>query len=144
MDLGIAGKRAAVAAASKGLGLGVAEALAAEGARVAICGRDRTTIEAAAQRVGSGAVGIVADVSTVEGAAGFVRDARARLGGIDILVPNAGGPPAGDFAHTTVDQYLAAFELNCRGAIAMCYEAVPAMRAQRWGRVVAITSIAVR
>jgi len=144
VDLGIAGKRAAVAAASKGLGLGVAEALAAEGARVAICGRDRTTIEAAAQRVGSGAVGIVADVSTVEGAAGFVRDARARLGGIDILVPNAGGPPAGDFAHTTVDQYLAAFELNCRGAIAMCYEAVPAMRAQRWGRVVAITSIAVR
>jgi 3-oxoacyl-[acyl-carrier protein] reductase len=73
-----------------------------------------------------------------------VRDARAALGGIDILVPNAGGPPPGDFAHTTVDQYLDAFELNCRGAIAMCYDAVPEMREREWGRVVAITSIAVR
>ena len=73
-----------------------------------------------------------------------MRDTRAALGGIDILVPNAGGPPAGDFAHTNVDQYLDAFELNCLGAIAMCYEAVPAMRERKWGRVVAITSIAVR
>ncbi|HEY5170638.1 MAG TPA: SDR family oxidoreductase, partial [Acidimicrobiia bacterium] len=75
---------------------------------------------------------------------GFVRDARAALGGIDILVLNAGGPPPGDFAHTSVGQYLDAFELNCRGAIAMCYEAVPEMQERRWGRVVAITSIAVR
>ena len=57
---------------------------------------------------------------------------------------NAGGPPPGDFAHTTVDQYLDAFELNCHGSIAMCYEAVPEMRERKWGRVVAITSIAVR
>jgi 3-oxoacyl-[acyl-carrier protein] reductase len=144
VDLGIAGRRAAVAAASKGLGFGVAQALAAEGVRVAICGRNRETVESAASRIGFDAVAIVADVSTVDGATGFVRDAGAALGGIDILVPNAGGPPPGDFAHTTVDQYLDAFELSCRGAIAMCYEVVPAMRAQRWGRVVAITSIAVR
>ena len=89
-------------------------------------------------------VPIVADLSTPDGAAGFVRDARAALGGIDILVANAGGPPPGNFASVTVDQYLAAFELNCRSTIAMCYEAVPAMREQQWGRVVAITSIAVR
>ncbi len=57
---------------------------------------------------------------------------------------NAGGPPAGDFSGTTVDQYLDAFKLNCLGAIAMCYEAVPEMRERKWGRVVAITSIAVR
>ena len=144
MDLGIAGKRAAVAAASKGLGLGVARALAAEGVHVAICGRNRDRIDAAAYDVGAGAVPIVADVSNVDGAAGFVRDARSALGGIDILVLNAGGPPAGDFAHTTVDQYLAAFELNCHGAIAMCYEGVPEMRERKWGRVLAITSIAVR
>jgi 3-oxoacyl-[acyl-carrier protein] reductase len=144
MDLGIAGRRAAVAAASKGLGFGVAQALAAEGVRVAICGRDRATIDAAAAQLGPDAVGIVADVSTVDGARGFVRDAGAALGGIDILVPNAGGPPPGDFAHTNVEQYLDAFELNCRGAIAMCYDVVPAMREQQWGRVVAITSIAVR
>ena len=76
---------------------------------------------------------IVADVSTADGAAGFVRDAREALGGIDILVANAGGPPAGDFARTTVEQYLDAFELNCLSTIAMCYEAVPAMRERRVG-----------
>ena len=144
MDLGISGRRAAVAAASKGLGLGVAQALAAEGVTVAVCGRHRETVEAAAAGIGAGAIPIVADVSHVEGATGFVRDARAALGGIDILVLNAGGPPPGDFAHTTVDQYLDAFELNCRGGIAMCYEAVPEMRERKWGRVLAITSIAVR
>jgi 3-oxoacyl-[acyl-carrier protein] reductase len=142
VDLGLNGKRAVVAAASKGLGFGFAQALAREGVRVAICGRDEATITAAAREIGG--VPIVADVSTVDGATGFVRDARAELGGIDILVPNAGGPPPGDFEHTTVDQYLQAFELNCHGAIAMCYEAVPEMRERRWGRVVAITSIAVR
>lgn len=144
MDLGIAGRRAAVAAASKGLGFGVAQALAAEGVQVALCGRRRDTIDAAAAEIGHGAVPIVADVADIDGAAGFVRDARAALGGLDILVLNAGGPPPGDFAHTTVDQYLEAFELNCRGGIAMCYEAVPAMQQQGWGRVIAITSIAVR
>ncbi len=144
MDLGIAGRCAAVSAASRGLGFGVAEALAAEGVRVAICGRDAGSVADAAARIGNGAVAITADVTRPDGAAGFVRDARDALGRVDILVTNAGGPPAGDFAHTTVDQYLDAFELNCRGAIAMCYEAVPAMRERRWGRVVAITSIAVR
>ena len=144
MDLGIAGRRAAVAASSKGLGFGVAAALVAEGVRVAICGRDADTIEAAAARLGTGAVPIVADLSTPAGAAGFVRDADDALGGVDILVANAGGPPPGNFASVTVDQYLEAFELNCHSTIAMCYEAVPAMREQHWGRVVAITSIAVR
>jgi 3-oxoacyl-[acyl-carrier protein] reductase len=144
VDLGIAGRRAAVAAASKGLGFGVAQALVDEGAHVAICGRERDTIEAAAARLGHGTAAIVADVSTPEGASGFVRDARAALGGVDILVTNAGGPPPGDFEHTTLEQYADAFELNCRSAIAMCYEVVPEMRAQHWGRIVAITSIAVK
>jgi 3-oxoacyl-[acyl-carrier protein] reductase len=144
MDLGIAGRRAAVAASSKGLGYAVARALAAEGVRVAMCGREADTIQAAAENVGSDAVPIVADVSTPAGATGFVRDAHAALGGVDILIANAGGPPPGNFASVTVDQYLDAFELNCRSTIAMCYEAVPAMRAQQWGRVVAVTSIAVR
>ncbi len=144
MDLGIAGRRAAVAASSKGLGLAVAHALAAEGVRVAICGRHEDSVDAAAAGIGRGAVPIVADVSTVAGASGFVRAARAALGGVDILVPNAGGPPPGTFSTVTVDQYREAFELNCQSTIAMCYEAVPAMREQGWGRVVAITSIAVR
>ena len=144
MDLGISGKRAAVAAASQGLGFATAAALAAAGVHVAICGRRPDEVNAAAERLGGGAVPLVADVSTAEGATGFVRDARGALGGIDILVANAGGPPAGDFEHTTIDQYLEAFKLNCLSSIAMCYEVVPEMRAQKWGRVVAITSLAVR
>src|SRR5436190_22775156 len=144
MELGIAGKRAAVAAASRGLGYAVAQALLGEGVQVAVCGRHAETIEAAASALGDTVVPLVADMSTPEGAEGFVRDARAALGGIDILVANAGGPPPGNFSSVTVDQYLDAFELNCHSTIAMCYEAVPEMRERKWGRVVAITSIAVR
>src|SRR5436190_7004313 len=144
MELGIAGKRAAVAAASRGLGYAVAQALLGEGVQVAVCGRHAETIEAAASALGDTVVPLVADMSTPEGAEGFVRDARAALGGVDILVANAGGPPPGNFSSVTVDQYLDAFELNCHSTIAMCYEAVPEMRERKWGRVVAITSIAVR
>lgn len=144
MDLGIAGKRAAVAAASRGLGFGVAAALAAEGVRVAMCGRNRATIEAAARRVGDDAVPLVADVSTPTSAAAFVRAAADALDAVDILVTNAGGPPPGTFATTELEQYQTAIELNCLSVIAMCDAAVPAMQAQGWGRVVAITSIAVR
>jgi 3-oxoacyl-[acyl-carrier protein] reductase len=143
VNLGIEGRRAVVAAASRGLGLATAEALRAEGAEVAICGRTAATVEAAAAR--TGLVPLVADVSTAEGAAGFVREAREALGGIDILVANAGGPPPGRFADVTDPaEYARAFELNCLSTIAMCTEAVPVMQAQQWGRVVAITSIAVR
>src|SRR6186713_1454166 len=95
MDLGLAGRRAAVAAASAGLGLAVADALHAEGVAVAICGRDPKRLAAAAE--GRDVVAIEADVSTPEGAAGFVRDARDALGGVDIVVGNASGPPGGGF-----------------------------------------------
>jgi 3-oxoacyl-[acyl-carrier protein] reductase len=142
MDLGIAGRRAAVAAGSAGLGLAVARSLLAEGVDVAICGRGAERVAAATAH---GVVGLVADVSTPEGAAGFVRAARDALGGIDILVGNAGGPPGGGFADFPDPQsYADAFALNALSTIAMCQEAVPAMRAQRWGRVLAITSIAAR
>lgn len=119
MNLGIGGKRAAVAAASRGLGFGVAAALAAEGVHVAMCGRHRDTIEEAARHVGADAVPLVADVATPASA-------------------------AGTFATTELEQYQTAIELNCLSVIAMCDMAVPAMQARGWGRVVAITSIAVR
>ena len=92
MDLGIEGKRAIVAASSKGLGFACASALAAEGARVVVSGRDAATVQDAATRIG--AVGIVADVSTPAGATALVDAGREALGGVDILVANAGGPPA--------------------------------------------------
>ncbi|MFN7953536.1 MAG: SDR family oxidoreductase [bacterium] len=144
MDLGIAGKRAAVAAGSAGLGFATAEALAREGARVAICGRDRARVEDAAARLGGGAIALTIDVSDPTNAARFVSEAGAALGGVDILVTNAGGPPPGDFAGTPFERYPDALALNLLSVVAMCKEAVPAMQARRWGRVLAITSIAVR
>ena len=144
MDLGIAGRRAAVAAASAGLGLGAARALAAEGVKLALCGRDRDRIEAAAAEIGADAVPRGADVGTTDGARGFVAAAREALGGVDILVCNAGGPPPGNFASTDLEAYEAALSLNLMSTVAMCREAVPEMQERGWGRVVAITSLGVR
>jgi 3-oxoacyl-[acyl-carrier protein] reductase len=144
METGLAGRRAAVAAASQGLGFASARALAAEGARVAICGRSNDRIEEAAARIGHGAVPLVADVSTPDGARRFVVEARDALGGLDVLVTNAGGPPPGTFATAPFDAYGPALALNLLSVVAMCQEAVPGMQAQRFGRVVAITSISVR
>jgi 3-oxoacyl-[acyl-carrier protein] reductase len=144
MDLGIAGRRAAVAAASQGLGFASAAALAAEGVRVAICSRDKGRIEEAAERIGGEAVPLVADVGTPAGAAGFVQAAREALGGVDVLVTNAGGPPPGNFESTGIESYSEALDLNLMSVVAMCKAAVPEMRERGWGRVVAITSLAVR
>lgn len=147
MELGISGRRAAVAAASAGLGLASARALAADGVRVALCGRDQARLDeavASIREAGGDAVAVQADVSTIEGATGFVNDAADALGGIDILVPNAGGPPPGTFASTDIGAYASAIELNLLSTVAMCKAAVPAMQSQGWGRVVAITSISVR
>ena len=133
-----------MAAGSSGLGLASAAALAAEGVEVAICGRDEDRLAAAAARIGDRCTPIVADVGTLDGAAGFVEQATEALGGVDILVPNAGGPPLGTFESTPVDAYQAALDLNLMSVVAMCKAAVPAMQAQGWGRVVAITSVSVR
>jgi 3-oxoacyl-[acyl-carrier protein] reductase len=144
MDLSLRGRRAAIAGASAGLGLATARALAAEGAHVTICSRDRDRIDAAARSIDGDVTPIVADVGTVAGATDFVEQARRALGGVDVLVANAGGPPPGTFASTDVDAYRTAVELNLLSVVAMCRAAVPAMQQQHWGRVVAITSIAVR
>jgi 3-oxoacyl-[acyl-carrier protein] reductase len=143
VDFGLTGRRAAVAGASAGLGLATAEALAAEGADVAICGRNAERLHAVANERGFHA--IEADVSNTDGAAAFITGARDALGGIDILVANAGGPPGGGFRDfRDPQQYADAFTLNALSTITMCLEAVPEMRAQSWGRIVAVTSIAAR
>jgi 3-oxoacyl-[acyl-carrier protein] reductase len=146
VDLGIGGRRAAVAASSGGLGLASARALVADGVRVAICGRDEERVAAAVDELGQvgDATGLVADVSTSAGATAFVEEAAAALGGIDILVANAGGPPTGGFDAMDLDAYRSALELNLLSTVAMCRAAVPAMRSAGWGRVVAITSVSVR
>jgi 3-oxoacyl-[acyl-carrier protein] reductase len=146
MDLGLRGRTAAVAAASAGLGLASAAALVEAGVRVAICSRDEGRVAAASEGFGGPehAIPLVADVSTAAGATAFVAAATEALGHVDILVTNAGGPPAGTFASTALDAYDAALQLNLLSVVAMCKAAVPPMQSRGWGRVVAITSVSVR
>ena len=144
MDLGIQGKKAAVAASSTGLGFGCARALLEDGAEVAICSRSEERIREAAAELGAGAIPIVADMSTEDGARSFVEQAREKLGQVDILVANAGGPPPGSPATTSIDGYRQALDLNLLSTIVMCQAALPGMRERGWGRIVAITSIGAR
>ena len=133
-----------MAASSAGLGLAVAQALAAEGCEVVISGRDPQRLARAAERV-PGAQPVVADVSDVAGAEAFVAEAREALGGgIDILVANAGGPPDGGYDAFEPADYLEAVQLNLMSVVAMCYAVTAEMRKRRWGRILAITSVTVR
>ena len=143
MELGLLGRRALVTGASSGLGLACAQALAAEGASVVVSSRSADRLASAAATM-AGATPIVADVSSPAEVERLIADAESALGGIDILVANAGGPPPGDFASTDLDQYEPALRLNLLSTVAMCKAIVPTMQRQGWGRVVAITSISVR
>ncbi|MCX6515417.1 MAG: SDR family oxidoreductase [Actinobacteria bacterium] len=144
MELGLTGKTAAVAAGTAGLGLGTAKALAVDGVRVLVCGRDENRLQKALVEIGHGAIGFVCDVSTDVGGREFAERAIAMLGSVDILVANGGGPPPGGFAQTPEAQYLEALQKNLLSVVAMCQVAVPPMRERGWGRVLAITSVAVR
>ncbi|MCY4133797.1 MAG: SDR family oxidoreductase [bacterium] len=143
MDLGISGRRALVAASSAGLGLATAATLAEAGCQVVMNGRDPDRLNQAADGV-PGAIPIVGDVSDAVGATSLVEAATEALGGIDILVTNAGGPPGGDWANTDTDLYPIALDLSLMSVVAMTKAAVPPMQAQGWGRVLAITSVSVR
>ncbi|MCA1647435.1 MAG: SDR family oxidoreductase [Chloroflexi bacterium] len=150
MDLGLRGKTAIVAAASKGLGKGVARALAAEGANVAMFSRDEASIRAAADEVqaeaGDGAqiLGLAADVTRSIDMERVVNLAVERFGGVDILFNNAGGPKPGVFDTLSDDDWQLAFELNLMSAIRLTRLCLPHMRAKHWGRVITSTSSSVK
>ena len=144
MDLGIAGRWALVCGASRGLGYGCARALAGEGANVVINARDAQTLKAAAQRIGeqTGAtvVAVACDITTAAGRA----EALAACPQVDILVTNAGGPAPGDFRHWTRDDWIAAVDANMLTPIELIKATVDAMISRRFGRIVNITSSAVK
>ena len=148
MDLGISGKIALVTAASRGLGRGCAEQLAAEKCRVAICSRDGAAAKQAAAEISAKAstevVGFAADMSKVENINRLIEDVRNSLGDPEILVTNAGGPPPGTFASTDLTEYEKALDLNLMSAVHLIHGVTPAMRAKGWGRIIAITSISVK
>ena len=135
-------------AASRGMGRAIAEALAAEGCKLAICSRDPQAIAMTAEAIRS-VHGVEVfhqsvDVSDADTLLAFVADARAALGPISIAVANAGGPPAGRFEDFGSEDWSAAFRLNFLSTWALIRAVLPDMRAQRWGRVVTLTSTSVR
>ncbi|MFC9832915.1 SDR family oxidoreductase [Rhodococcus sp. NPDC127530] len=139
MDLGIRGKTALVAASTGGLGLAVARALAAEGARVAITGRRRERAQEIASSL-DGAVAVEADLSTPDGTATAVGRTEAELGPVDIVVLNGPGPRPGAAATLGADDLAAAFDILLRPHHALVSTVLPGMRERRWGRVLAIGS----
>jgi len=147
MDLGLRGRVALVAGGSKGLGLAIAEELAAEGASVAIVARGRDAIDAACERIrraGGRAHGVAADVSDAQAIARAVDDVRTALGPADILVTNSGGPRSGTFDALSADDWDAAHRLLLTNAVTFTRTVLPEMRARKWGRILTITSIAAK
>jgi 3-oxoacyl-[acyl-carrier protein] reductase len=144
MDLGITGRSALVCAASKGLGRGCAEALARAGVDVTIVARTEDTVRRAAEAIGADASGSVAwvacDITTEEGRA----KALAACPQPDILVNNAGGPPPGDFRDFTRDDWIRALDANMLTPIALIKATIDGMIDRRFGRIVNITSSAVK
>lgn len=144
MDLGIKGKRALVCASSKGLGLGCAEALAQAGVDLVMNARGAEALDASAEKIrnthGVEVVTVVADIATPEGQADVIKAAQ----GVDILVTNAGGPPPGMWSDWQREDFIKALDANMLAPIALMKALMPAMIDKGWGRVVNITSQAVK
>ena len=140
MDLGIAGESALVLSSTRGLGFGCAAALAAEGAKVVINGRDRERGIEAASKLGENAHFVHADISRPSERERLFEEARAHLGTVTILVTNADGPPPGPFTSKGNEDWQAAFELVMLSALDMVQRCLPDMVERRYGRVVNISS----
>lgn len=148
MDLGLKDKVALVVASSQGLGRAVAEELAAEGSSLVVCSRsaDRIaeTATMIADKTGAHVLGVPGDVTSAIDVKRIVDAGFDRFGRIDILVTNAGGPPAGRFDQLSQEQWEAATRLTLFSVVELARAVLPRMKARRWGRILNITSIAVK
>ena len=148
MDLGLRNKIALVAAASRGLGRAVAEELAAEGASLIICARNQQNIERVAGEIagisGATVLGFAADVSDPGDVRRLVQTTIDRFGRVDILVTNSGGPPAGPFETFNQEHWEAATHLLLYSSVNLARAVLPGMKERHWGRILNITSIAVK
>ncbi len=148
MDLGLKGRVALVAAASRGLGQAAARGLAQEGAKLAICARNPAALEGAADEIrratGAEVMTSALDVTAYDQVRQFVAAVVERYGRLDICIANAGGPPARSFAETSIEDWHAAADLNLMSTVYLAKETLPVMQRQQWGRFIAITSVAVK
>lgn len=148
MDLGLRGKVALVAAASRGLGRAIADALATEGASLIVCARGRDELEAAKasieSRTGASVHAVVADVSDRAQLDRLAAEALARWGRVDVLVTNSGGPPSGPFESYDWGAWDAAVNVLLRSAVELTRAVLPGMRERKWGRIINVTSITVK
>jgi 3-oxoacyl-[acyl-carrier protein] reductase len=148
MDLGLKDKSVLVAAASKGIGKATALGFLREGARVTICARDPVALDAARDELqaatGGQIVAVTADVSDPQQLQALVAAATAAHGEIEVLVNNAGGPPAGSHTAITSEQWQQAYELTLQSAVKLTELVLPAMKQAHWGRVVNLSSYSVK
>jgi 3-oxoacyl-[acyl-carrier protein] reductase len=145
MNLGLKDRVALVAASSQGIGRATAEAFAAEGCRIAMCARNRQTLESAAEKIRNQyRVEVIAeafDVTDAGAVSGFVAAVAGKFGGIDICVTNAGGPPARGFLTATLEEWQSAIAMNFLSTVYFAREVIPYMQRKHWGRIITITSI---
>jgi 3-oxoacyl-[acyl-carrier protein] reductase len=148
MDLGLKGRAAIVAAASKGLGRAVAVELAREGADVAICARSAAHLEEAAAQIkkdtGREVFWQALDVTDYAAVKRYVAAVEKLFGRVDICVTNAGGPPAKKFADLSVEEWRTAVDLTLMSAVFFAREVLPRMQKNKWGRLLTITSMSVK
>jgi 3-oxoacyl-[acyl-carrier protein] reductase len=148
MDLGLKDARVLVAASSKGLGAAAARRFSLEGARVAVNGRDPATLEKTARVIreesGNEVIAVPGNVSDPDVPALMVAQTVAQFGGLDILVTNAGGPPAGTFDTLALDAWEKAFQLTVMSAVRLIYAALPHLRQSERAAILTITSVSVK
>jgi 3-oxoacyl-[acyl-carrier protein] reductase len=144
MDLGIKGRVAMVAAASKGLGRAIAESLAREGVRVSICARSLESLEEARKSIegaGGEVLAVACDVTRLEDLEEWFNETQSRFGAVDILVTNTGGPPAAPFMKLTEEQWTSGIDSTLLNVVRLSRLVIPSMQSKKWGRIVHITSL---
>ena len=144
MDLGISGRTALVMGASRGIGRGIAAALAKEGAKVALASRSRERLEEAAAEIDGETALLEADATDLERLGELPREVEAALGPLEILVTNTGGPPLGGALDNPREEWEEAYRSLVLAPRILAEGALPGMRARRWGRIVNVASSSVR
>jgi 3-oxoacyl-[acyl-carrier protein] reductase len=144
VNLGLDDKVALVCGASRGLGRAIADELAAEGASLALCSRDAERLAAAAAEIGREVLAVPADLAVPGEPTRVVEATLERFGRLDVLVANTGGPPAGTHDTLSLEDWDRATALLLRSTVELATAALPSMKERGWGRILAVTSVAVK